>query len=342
MSAFVLLHKDTAPLMDSRLQTLENLAAELRTLTLQEDLLARTAAKNPWFTPEFSKKSLESWAHALRPEALAHWAARYGSPANASSKTVGVLCAGNLPLVGLHDILMGYLAGWNVVYKASSDDAVLLPAVIKRLRAMDTQASIQPVERLTSIDALLATGSNNTLRYFAHYFSEVPHVLRGSRTSVAVLQGAESDQELDGLAADIFQYFGRGCRSITHLFLPQDFDVQRLFASWLPWGHLAQHAKYGSNYDYHRALFMLNKEPFLENNFVLLREHPALKPPVGVIHYTWYTDIAEVEARLQEESANIQVRMGAGQTISFGQSQAPELWDFSDGLDTYTFLMENA
>ena len=328
--------------MDSRLQTLENLAVELNALAQQEDLLARTSAKNAWFTPAFSKNALESWAQALRPEALTQWAATYGSAPKTLSKTVGVLCAGNLPLVGLHDILMAYLAGWKVVYKASSDDAVLLPAVIDRLTALDPQAFIQPVERLTAIDALLATGSNNTLRYFAHYFAEVPHVLRGSRTSVAVLDGSESDQELDALAADIFQYFGRGCRSITHLFLPESFDVQRLFASWLPWGHLAQHAKYGSNYDYHRALFMLNKEPFLENNFVLLREHPALKPPVGVIHYSRYSEIAEVEARLQEESANIQVRMGSGQSLSFGQSQSPELWDFADGLDTFTFLTENA
>jgi hypothetical protein len=328
--------------MDSRLQTLENLGAELRALALQDELLAQTSAKNAWFTPEFSRTALLAWAEALRPEALTTWASTYGSSPAASPKTVGVLCAGNLPLVGLHDLLMGYLAGWKVVFKVSSDDSVLLPAVVEELLKLDPQASIVPVERLTHIDALLATGSTNTLRYFAHYFAQVPHVLRGSRTSVAVLNGAETEADLDALAADIFQYFGRGCRSITHLFLPETFDVQRLFASWLPWGHLAQHAKYGSNYDYHRALFMLNKEPFLENNFVLLREHPALKPPVGVIHYTRYAELSEVEARLAQEADHIQVQLGTDRTLSFGHGQTPELWDFADGIDTYTFLKENA
>lgn len=340
MSSWLLLHKDTDLLMDSRLQHLEKLAPAIERLSKDEALLLQTKAKNPWFTPDFSIQALVGWQQALRPESLAEWASQMGSPGPKNSRILGVLCAGNLPLVGLHDILMGYLAGWSIHYKPSSEDNVLLPAVVEALKALDSEAVIESVERLQGIDALLATGSSNTMRYFEHYFRHIPHVLRGSRTSVAVLTGKESDAELEALAKDTFMYFGRGCRSITHFLLPLEYDVQRLFASWLPWGHLGQHAKYGSNYDYHRALFMLNKEAFLENNFVLLREHPELKPPVSVLHYQRYTDSVDAQQRLAALENQIQCVQSSEGPTPFGKGQEPELWDFADGVNTYAFLRE--
>ena len=325
--------------MDSRLQTLEKLAKALEALHADEALWVQVKAKNPWFTPAFAQRALRTWQHALRPEALAMWASRYGSPPKAGGKVVGILCAGNLPLVGLHDLLMAYVAGWTIHYKPSSDDDVLLPVVVECLQSLDPQASFVRVERLLHIDALLATGSTNTMRYFAHYFQHIPHLLRGSRTSVALLTGSETEADLAGLAEDIFLYFGRGCRSVTHLLLQETFDVQRLFASWLPWGELGQHAKYGSNYDYHRALFMLNREPFLENHFVLLREDPALKPPVGVLHYQRYGDLTQAQARLKVVESEIQTVVGKDQVTGFGAGQSPELWDFADQVDTYQSLV---
>jgi hypothetical protein len=339
---WLLLHKDTDLLMDSRLQTLEKLAGALEALYADEALWAQVRAKNPWFTPEFAQHALRSWQQALRPEALAFWASRYGSPPAKHDRILGVLCAGNLPLVGLHDILMGYVAGWTVHYKPSSEDNVLLPAVLACLESLDPAASLVQVERLNYIHGLLATGSSNTMRYFEHYFQHIPHVLRGSRTSVALLTGAETEEDLKGLADDIFRYFGRGCRSVTHVLIPQDYDVQRLFASWVPWGDIGQHAKYGSNYDYHRALFMLNQEPFLENHFVLLREHAALKPPVGVLHYQRYTDLTQAKALLQALESEIQTVVGTGQATGFGAGQSPELWDYADQVDTYQFLVDQA
>ncbi len=328
--------------MDSRLQTLEKLAGALDALYSDEALWVCVKAKNPWFTPDFAQRALRTWQHALRPEALAVWASRYGSPPETAPRVLGVLCAGNLPLVGLHDILMGYLAGWTIHYKPSSEDDVLLPAVVELLKSGNPNASLERVERLNAIDALLATGSSNTMRYFKHYFQHIPHVLRGSRTSVALLTGEETEADLAGLAEDIFLYFGRGCRSVTQLLLPEEFDVQRLFASWLPWGEIGQHAKYGSNYDYHRALFMLNKEPFLENHFVLLRDHPALKPPIGVLHYQRYADYAEAKKQLVALCGEIQTVVGRGEETKFGAGQSPELWDFADRVDTYQFLVEQA
>ena len=328
--------------MDTRLKNLEVLGKALAEMVQDQELLAQARAKNAWFTPAFVQRSLEGWAHALRPEALAIWATQRGTPPLVAGKTpliVGVLCAGNLPLVGLHDILMGYLAGLRVHYKPSSEDAVVLPAVVKKLLSLDATAQLIQVEKMTQIDALLATGSDNTLRYFRHYFGHIPHVLSGSRTSVAVLTGQETEEDMAGLSEDIFSYFGRGCRSVTHVFVPQDFDIQRLFAAWYGWGHLAEHARYGSNYDYHRALFMLNKEPFLENNFALLREHASLKPPVGVVHMTRYPTKESVDTLLSAQKEALQTIVGHGYATAFGQSQWPELWDFADQMDTYAFLM---
>ena len=319
----------------TRCEVLKNLEKKLREWAQDDELLVRAKVENPWFTEAFSKEALLGWAVALRSEAVDQWC-RDGSE-RISPKVVGLICAGNLPLVGLHDVLTAYAAGHQVHVKLSADDRILMRTVIQAINDFDGQSPIQEVERLNEIDAVIATGSSNSLPYFETYFGAKPHVFRESRTSVAIVEPDMSEEELKGLARDIFLYFGRGCRSVTHLFLPEGWDEQQLFESWFDWGHLAQHARYGANYDYHRALFMLNKEPFLENNFAILREHPELKPPVGVIHCSRYDDREALHEQLSAQSDAIQVVVGRDQAVPFGQSQQPELWDYADGVDTLKF-----
>lgn len=319
----------------ARCEVLKSLGNKLRELAQDEHLLVRAKVENPWFTEDFTREALLGWAQALRPDAVDRWCGNLER--TATPQTVGLICAGNLPLVGLHDVLTAYVAGHRVHLKLSSEDRVLMQAVMAALIALDPDADITEVERLNDVQAVIATGSSNSLPFFETYFGDKPHVFRESRTSVAIVEEGMTEEELKGLAKDIFLYFGRGCRSVTHLFLPEGWDEQQLFESWFDWGHLAQHARYGANYDYHRALFLLNKESFLENNFAILREHSELKPPVGVIHFSRYEDRQALETQLVEQAQAIQVVVGRDRAVPFGQSQHPELWDYADGVDTLAF-----
>lgn len=327
---------DITPL-DARFLVLERLGLGLADLAQNSDLLARTSVRNPWFTPEFSVDALTAWSQALRAESLDQWKPRWPKDLG-PSRRVGIVGAGNLPLVALHDVLCAYLAGHEIWFKASSDDPVLTSAVLDGLRSLDPDARIFLAERLNSVDALIATGGDQAVAHFDQYFSHIPRILRGARTSAAVVPADATDAELEALADDIFRYFGRGCRSVTHLAVERGLDVQRLFASWMRWAHLASHARYGSNYDYHRALFMLNREPFLENNWVVLREHGTLKPPLSVLHYSQHDSVAAAESWLDAQADQLQTVVGRGRT-PFGQSQFPALWDYADGVATPAFLV---
>jgi hypothetical protein len=324
-----------------RWQALVTLGRKMSDLAMDKDLLETAKIHNAWFTPDFSKRAFKGWSQALRSEAVEQWydqALSNGYSEAKTAKQVGILCAGNLPMVGLHDMLTAYVLGHQVKIKLSSDDKILMLAVIDSLKGIDPTAVIDPSDNLKGIEAIIATGNNNSLGYFKQYFGHLPHLFRSSRTSVAVLDGNETAEDMANLAEDVFLFFGRGCRSVTHLFIPEDYDVQRLFKSWFDWGHLAEHAKYGSNFDYHRALYMLNKEFFLENHFTLLRENPALKPPVAVIHASRYANLNAVKSLINEKADEIQTTVGKGMDCAFGQSQLPELWDYSDGVDTLSFL----
>jgi len=327
--------------MNHRWRALVTLGKAMSDLAMDEDLLTLAKVHNAWFTPAFSKRAFQGWAQALRADAVEQWhdqALSHGASEEKSAKQVGILCAGNLPMVGLHDMLTAYVLGHRVKIKLSSDDKILMLAVMDALKGIDPSAVIDSSDNLKGIEAIIATGSNNSMGYFKQYFGHLPHLFRSSRTSVAVLDGRESAEDLASLAEDIFLFFGRGCRSVTHLFIPEDYDVQRLFKSWFDWGHLAEHAKYGSNFDYHRALYMLNKAFFLENHFTLLRESPELKPPVAVIHASRYQNMDAVKALILARKDEIQTTVGKSMACAFGQSQLPELWDYADGVDSLKFL----
>jgi len=304
--------------------------------------IARSKAENGWFTEENVRKALAAWGDELTRERLNAWVSRYTFIEPVQPKSIAVIMAGNLPLVGFHDFLTVLIFGHAVVVKLSNDDKRLLPLIAQMLIELhpDFKTRIKFVERVVAPDAVIATGSNNTARYFAHYFGKYPNIIRKNRTSVAVLNGDETDAELAGLGEDIFRYFGMGCRNVGKLYLPEGFDINRVFAAILPFAAVVQNHKYANNYDYHRAIFMLNKQPFLENGFVIFKEGESLHTPVSVIHYQRYPDAEALTQQLATQADQLQCVVGnAPNQIPFGQTQCPALWDYADGVDTVAFLL---
>ena len=309
------------------------------------DAVVRGArVQNGWFTEENVRHAFAAWGAALRPGAIERWTAAYpelGSERTAP-RTIGLILAGNIPLDGLHDVLCTWLSGHAARVKCSSDDPALIPALVTTLDrfAPGTSERIHfTTGKLGEVEAVIATGSNNTSRYFEHYFGHLPRVVRKSRVSVAVLDGSETETDLAALGEDVFRYFGLGCRNVSKVYLPQDFDLDRLFKAFFPWKDIVHHNKYGNNYDYTRALWMLDRVPFLENGFLLVKEDTALASPMATMFYERYTDSAKVHALLREQAASIQCVVGSG-GMPFGLAQFPELSDYADGVDTLSFLLD--
>lgn len=308
---------------------------------LKEDFLSKLKSaefQNPWFTQENLKFGLEQWGKLLTQENLNNWVKTYST--SSRPKNVGIILAGNIPMVGFHDLLSVLLSGNNVVVKTSSKDQILMEFVLNYLIEFDEDLknAIQKVERIGNIDAVIATGSNNTSRYFEYYFKEIPHIIRKNRTSVAVLTGEESEEELKNLGQDIFRYFGLGCRNVTKLYLPNDFNTDLLFEAFYDWNPIINHTKYANNYDYNRAIYLMEQQPFLDNNFVMLKESSDLHSPIGVIHYAFYSNLDEVKKELEADAEKIQCVVGNDFAIQFGDTQKPSLTDYADGVDTMEFL----
>jgi hypothetical protein len=297
--------------------------------------------QNPWFTPEFINLSAHSIAQQfLQRNALEPWAAQYQVPDKKDKPlNVGIIMAGNIPLVGFHDFLCAFIAGHRQTIKTSSKDDVLIKHLADKLHQMDadTKAYISFADMLKGCDAYIATGSNNSARYFDYYFSKYPHIIRRNRTSVAVLTGEESRDELEALSDDVYRYFGLGCRNVTKLYVPKDYDFVPLLAAFGKYNYLADHHKYRNNYDYQLALMILNKTYYMTNGSVILREDASVFSPISQLHYEYYTSREEVMAGLQN-NADIQAIAGKGQ-FPFGQLQQPRLMDYADGVDTMEFLM---
>ncbi|HPF68382.1 MAG TPA: acyl-CoA reductase [Flavobacteriales bacterium] len=305
-----------------------------------ERAIAEAAARNGWFSQENVRHALTGIAHLLETQGLRHWLSGYPDLGTVDPRTVGLVLAGNLPLVGFHDLLCVLLSGHDARVKLSAQDAVLLPAVVDLLARFEPQITERVAftqEPLGQVDAVIATGSNNTARYFEHYFKHLPHIIRRNRVSVAVLDGSETEAELAALGEDVFRYFGLGCRNVAKLYVPQDFDLDRFFRAIFPWQHIAGHNKYANNLDYHRALWLLDGADLLENGFLLLKEDSALASPVGSLYYERYTDRLEVDRVLAERAHEVQCIVGHGQ-VPFGRSQFPGPADYADGLDTLAFL----
>lgn len=306
-----------------------------------QDAIAQSKLENGWFTTENIHYALAAWGAVLQEKDLLKWIKKYNFLENKHPKKVAVIMAGNLPLVGFHDFLSVLLSGHQLYAKLSREDKRLLPMLTKLIEALNPElaAQIHFVEKVENPDAVIATGSNNSARYFEHYFGKYPHIIRKNRTSAAVLTGSESDEELILLGEDIFRYFGLGCRNVSKLYIPNDFDLNRVFGAILPWSEVVNHHKYANNYDYYRAIYLLNKQPFLENGFVLFVENSALNTPVSVVHYERYSDVRLLRETLALQSDNIQCVVGnAKGDVSFSKTQQPALCDYADGVDTLDFL----
>ena len=317
-------------------------------------LLAAAEARNGWFTEENVRAAMRAHGEALRPAVLAQWEARMpvGLPVSAP-RLVGLVLAGNLPMVGWNDVLCVLVSGHLGQAKCATDDAVLIPAALAALaqRAPEDAARMTLTDaRMNGVDALIATGSGNTARHFDHYFQHIPRIIRGNRTSVAVLDGLEQPEDIQALGVDVFAHYGLGCRSTTKLFLPRGFDLNRLFAEWVAWGHLALNNKFANNYDYHKALWLLNREPLIENGFLLVKEDAGWTSPVGTLFIEHYDDEQEAWEAISRNAEGLQcvgVRSGRLAEVSFdevpvlamGTAQCPMPWDHADGKDTLAFLV---
>lgn len=307
-----------------------------------DQAVRQASAHNGWATEEHVRHACAAWGEALG--GADPWLRNYPRLADDRivERTVGLVLAGNIPLVGLHDVLAVWASGHRARVKCSSQEPAMLPAVVQVLDrfAPGTAERIQFAhEQLGEVDAVIATGSDNTARYFEHYFGHLPRIVRRNRVSVAVLDGTESQAELTALGEDVFRYFGLGCRNVAKLYLPADFDLDRLFGAFFPWQEVARHAKYANNLDYNRALWLLDQVPFLENGFLLVREATALHSATATLHYERYTDRAAIDAELHSQRHRIQCVVGHGQ-VPFGRSQHPALNDYADGVDTMRFLLD--
>lgn len=301
----------------------------------------KTFVKNNWLTQENYWLSLYHWKEVLTTENLSAFVRSY--PATTDAKKVGIIMAGNIPAVGFHDLICVLLSGHRAVVKPSSEDNYVIQLFISWLEelAPDLSDFITLVERVNKLDAVIATGSNNSFRYFEAYFKAIPRLLRKNRKSLAVLDGNESSQDLSNLANDVFQYFGLGCRNVSFLYLPRSMPITVVLDAFMKYKELANHNKYANNYTYHRALLLMNTEQHLDTGFVLPKERENLNAPLACLHYYYYDDEQEVRTFIENNKTNIQCIVGnysTRPTIPFGESQKPDLQDFADGENTLQFL----
>lgn len=300
---------------------------------------------NNWFTPEQVAFAVRSWADALQREQVEKWVSTLPTSA-ITPKRVGLVLAGNIPLVGLHDMLAVWLSGHQAVVKLATNDAILIPIIAEYLLVLsENQAiAIEFAEgRLTDFDAIIATGSNNTARYFEYYFGNKPHIIRKNRNSVAVLNGEESAEQLHALGEDIFRYYGLGCRNVSKLFVPNGYDFKTFFEAIYAHASVIDYEKYGNNYDYNKAVYLMSLYKLLDNGFLVLKEDSSYSSPIASVFYEYYDSLEQVQEKLDQAADQLQCIVSnelVDNSIAFGTTQQPQLWDYADGIDTLEFLLK--
>lgn len=330
-------------------------AIELRTSSLSNEVflatIRRAEIQNPWFTRENILTAFAGIRQMLQRETLEDWAGRYPELAYLQTgKTVGAVLAGNLPMVGFHDMLCSILCGMRFRGKLSPKDKLLLPYIVSLLAEINAEMAekIHLTEGLlTGFDLVIATGSDNSSRYFDYYFSKFPNIIRRNRTSVAVLTGEETPADMAGLCDDVFLYFGLGCRNVSKLYFPEGFRPDPFYQAAEKYVSLLQHNKYLNNYEYRRALLLINMIKHYDNGFCLLVPQTAIGSPIGELYYEEYTDISAVAETLAQNSAQLQCIVSRAdvfyqKNVLPGRSQFPEVYEYADGTDTVQFLINNA
>lgn len=298
---------------------------------------------NGWFTEENIKFALKSWSDALNFSNLNTWLEPYAIN-NISPKEVAIIMAGNIPLVGFHDFLSVLISGHSVLVKQSSNDKHLLPYLTKYLEHVEPQFKgvIKfTEEKLKNFDAVIATGSNNTARYFEYYFKNKPSIIRNNRNSVAVLTGKETSAELKNLSEDVFRYYGLGCRNVSKLFVPKGYKFDAFFEAIYHWHPIVEKAKYANNYDYNKAVYLMSEFDMLENGFFMIKEDESYASPIATLFFEYYNDLSELKETLEAKKEQIQCIVSSGfikNEIAFGATQKPQLWDYADDVDSIKFL----
>lgn len=311
-----------------------------------EETITLAKHKNGWFTKDNVDFALKSWGELLKEDNLTDWYRAYDLERN-SIKTVAVIMAGNIPLVGFHDLLSVLLTGNKALIRLSSNDNVLISFI------KDYLASAEPLfqeriifseDKMKDFDAVIATGSNNTARYFEHYFGKVPNIIRKNRNSIAVLTGKESTTQLEALGEDIFRYYGLGCRSVSKVFVPIEYDFDAFFKSIYSYHPIIEQKKYANNYDYNKAVYLMSDFKILDNGFLVLKEDKSYASPIASLFYEKYDSLENLKERLTKDEQMLQCVVGEGVMdgeIAFGETQKPSLSDYADGVDTVDFLLKN-
>lgn len=305
-----------------------------------KDKIGQSIHYNGWFTRENVIFSLQQWSKALTQSNLDEWLKPYKFD-KTEQKTVAIIMPGNIPLVGFHDFLSVLISGHKVMVKQSSNDKQLLPVIAGFLMNITPEFEDRikfTEDRLTDFEAVIATGSNNTARYFEYYFSGKPNIIRKNRNSVAILTGQESKEELEALSEDVFRYFGLGCRNVSKLYVPKKYDFDDFFKAMYPWNTLLNSAKYANNYDYNKAVYIMSEFKLLENGFLILKKDESFGSPIATLFYDEYEDEKDLQEKLQKNKENLQCVVGTNFEVDFGQTQKPKLWDYADGVDTLNFL----
>lgn len=319
----------------------EELAQSLR------PVIEQSIIENPWFTEGNVKTALSSVAHQyLSKDHLVRWASSYGIK-ESSKKRVGLVLAGNIPMVGIHDVISVFTAGHVAHLKYSSKDKVLIKRLIDEMATIDDRSReyFKEVDKLTDIDAVIATGGDTAATHFEYYFSKYPHIIRKNRSSVAVLTGNESVDDFKALGKDIFTYFGLGCRNVAKIYVPKGYEFNQFYEAIIEYSHVIEHNKYKNNYDYTHAIYLLGQHPFLTNNFLIIREDESMASRISCLHYESYENLESLSLKLINESDQIQciassVSLQGVNVLPLGACQEPGLDDYADGVDTMAFLTE--
>jgi hypothetical protein len=299
---------------------------------------------NGWFNEENVLFALNGWSKQLNESNIKKWLLKYDFK-SVESKKVAIIMAGNIPLVGFHDFLSVLISGHQVIVKQSSNDKHLLPYLAKYLEHIQPEFNgkiIFTEDKLTDFEAVIATGSDNTARYFEYYFKGKPSIIRKNRNSVAVLTGNETEDQLLGLSEDVFRYYGLGCRNVSKLFVPKDYNFEKFFNAMYHWNPIIHQNKYANNYDYNKAVYLMSEFEMLENGFLMIKEDKSYGSPIATLFYEYYESLEGLRTKLKSDKDKIQCVVADGiseNSITFGQTQLPQLWDYADNVDTITFLL---
>jgi hypothetical protein len=327
--------------LHDKIHAFTKLRQKIENLTDEElvELSATARNHNGWFTEESVKNALKGITFMLDEEKLKQWTSAYEFKSEVP-KVVGIVMAGNIPLVGFHDLLCVLLSGHFVAIKPSSDDEILTRTMVNWILEVEPRfkKNIEIRERLNNVDAVIATGSDNTARYFEYYFRQIPNIIRRNRTSVAVLTGNETTEDYQNLGLDIFSYFGLGCRNVSKVFTPKGFDLRELFPSLEGFDFVGNHHKYRNNYDYHKSIYLVNRTPHLDTGFLLSISTDELVSPISVLYHQEYESLETMTGILEDKKDKIQCIIGKD-FIPFGKAQRPELWDYADNVDVMEFLI---